>query len=63
MLIEFIELFLGAYFNFVPEDYPNRYFFGSIIVCIVIGLLLGAVLGIVLLTVHHTFIASRKGLR
>jgi len=63
MLNEFIELFLGAYYNFIPEDYANRYFFGSIIICVVLGLLLAAVLGVVLLTVHHTFIVSRKGLK
>ena len=63
MLNEFLELFLGAYFNFVPADYENRFFFASVITCIVLGLLLAAVLGVVLLTIHHTFIASRKGLK
>lgn len=63
MLNEFIELFLGAYFNFVPADYVDRYFFASIICVIVIGLLLACVFGVVLLTIHHTFISSRKGMK
>lgn len=63
MLNEFIELFLGAYFQFVPEDYELKYYFASIISVIVIALLLAAVFGVLLLTVHHTFIAARKGIK
>lgn len=32
MLIEFIEMFLGAYYNFIPDDYALRDYFTSIIV-------------------------------
>ena len=63
MLNDFIQLFLGAYFNFVPDDYELKYYFASVLTVIVITLLLVAVFGVLLLTVHHTFIAARKGLK
>lgn len=63
MLNDFIQLFLGAYYNFVPEDYELKFYFASVITVIVITLLLAAVFGVLLLTVHHTFITARKGLK
>lgn len=63
MLNDFIQLFLGAYFQFVPEDYELKYYFASIITVIVISMLLAAVFGVLLLTVHHTYISARKGIK
>lgn len=63
MLNDFIELFLGAYYNFVDAEYANRDYFTSIICVIVIAILLAGVMGAVLLTIHHTFIASRGAFR
>lgn len=63
MLIEFLESFLGAYYYFVPDTYANRDYFTSIICVIVFSVLLAGVMGAVLLTIHHTFIASRGSFR
>lgn len=41
MLIEFIEMLLGAYNNFIPDNYIHRQFFQSVI--IVLGLAVAAI--------------------
>lgn len=48
MLIEFIEMFLGAYYNFIPDDYPLRDYFTSIIVVLALAV---ASVGAILVTV------------
>ena len=63
MLNDFVELFLGAYYNFISDDYELREYFASVLTVGVLLLLLAAVLGVVLLTVHHTYIAARKGIK
>lgn len=47
MLIEFIELFLGAYYYFIPDDYIDRDWFTSIIV---VSAEVGAIVGAILIT-------------
>lgn len=47
MLIEFIEMFLGAYYYFVPDDYANRDYFTSIIV---VAAEIGAIAGSIIIT-------------
>lgn len=42
MLNDFVELFLGAYYNFFPETYVHRQFFGSVLVVGVLLVLLGS---------------------
>ena len=45
MLNDFIQLFLGAYHQFVPDTFADRMWFDSIIVCIAEGTaILGAII-------------------
>lgn len=37
MLLIFLNIFLGAYHNVVPEDYKNIYFFDSILSVIILS--------------------------
>lgn len=45
MLNDFIQLFLGAYHEFVPDTFADRMWFDSIIVCIAEGTaIIGAII-------------------
>lgn len=60
MLNEFIEMFLGAYYNFVPEDYAMRDYFTSIIVVMAEG---GAISGAIItvsVSLHAMFKVFKK---
>lgn len=60
MLIEFIEMFLGAYYYFIPEDYAQRDYFTSIIVVVAeIGAIFGAIL-IACICMNAVFKVFRK---
>lgn len=54
MLNEFLEMFLGAFSEFIPADYTNYYFFMSILA---VGVLL-----ILLLCVCTTVVVLVKGM-
>lgn len=59
MLNEFLELFLGAFYNFIPEDYANRLYFASILSVVLLCLVCAAVLGLALIVVNGAFKALR----
>lgn len=60
MLIEFIELFLGAYYNFIPDDYAMRDYFTSVIVVMAeAGAIIGSII-VVSVSIHAMFKVFRK---
>ena len=63
MLNDFLDLFLGACYNYISPDYPNREYFACILCIVVLGILCAAVFGLVLILVHGTFKAIRGALK
>lgn len=63
MLNDYLEIFLGAYHNFVPEDYALRTYFDSIITVGVLLITVAGVFGVLLLAVSHTLKAARGVVR
>ena len=55
MLNDLLDIFLGMYYEYIPEDYPLRDYFTSIIcVCVVAAMLLGS-FSLLLVVVTQTF--------
>lgn len=55
MLIEFLETFLGAYYALLPEDYPNLYFFASILSIIILSVVCISCFVTMMIIIHHCF--------
>ena len=55
MLNDLLDIFLGMYYEYIPEDYPLRDYFTSIIcVCVVAAMLLGS-FSLLLVVVNSDF--------
>lgn len=63
MLNDFIELFLGAYYNFIGEEYVNRDYFASIICVVVIACACAGCFGLILVITSNVFKAIRGALK
>lgn len=59
MLNDFLDLFLGAFYNYISPDYASREYFAAILCIVVLGILCAACMGLVLILVNGTFKAIR----
>lgn len=55
MLNELMEIFLGMYYNFIPEDYVSRNYFTSIIAVIITAVMLVGSFALAIAVVVETF--------
>lgn len=59
MLNEFLEMFLGAFYNFIPVENPHReYFAAALSVGVLVAVCVGC-LALAIVIVHGTFKAVR----
>lgn len=55
MLNDLMEIFLGMYYNFIPEDYVSRNYFTSIIAVIITAVMLVGSFALAIAVVVETF--------
>lgn len=55
MLNELMEIFLGMYYNFIPEDYVSRNYFTSVIAVIITAVMLVGSFALAIAVVVETF--------
>lgn len=55
MLNELLEIFLGMYYAFIPEDYANRDYFTSIIAVVVTAVMLVGSFAVIIAVIKGTF--------
>lgn len=55
MLNELLEIFLGMYYAYIPEDYVNRDYFTSIIAVVVTAVMLVGSFAVIVAVIKGTF--------
>ena len=55
MLNELLDIFLGMYYQYIPEDYVNRDYFTSIIAVVVTAVMLVGSFAVIVSVIKGTF--------